>query len=1178
MKMSTAVLTLLFLAGSAGAYTPSFDSAEIRKTGHEINVRYGPGKKYRADLSVFPKEYAECVQVSVCRGALEIDTRELFRKSGRGTVLMRFSGLSVRNLVREPSASTNRMSWYIEGTAGAPVELFYEGGDTGKDGKIKHYWRSKMGVCKGGPQVLTFDQVLPKGIRHLFGRIDLKGPGVFRIIRITCEPHDVKSKLDPKRNYLWNGGAERGLYGIFANGPEFALPNGTPAGWKPGILIDKKNFRSGHFSFCFPRDGGRERIYFNPVPFENGRSLCFRAWLKAEKKCRVTMAFFLANGAAYEKNVEVGENWSCHDLSIPVWGEKPNGVRRYGSLNPNSVYGAFGYVYPHFNLPKGITVWADDMSCHAGTLSGGFVPDHGFAVSGGLDRNSHLYHPGETLFATLEIRNPAKTEQKGTLCWTLTDYFGRIRSQGSDTVSVKSGALLKKEFTLPLPGDWIGPMNLRFEVNGTPVGFYLGVLPRKALPLNQRIGVNYSWGNYRRSAEFLSLFGIGAVRLWANDDRKPYRGYDAVEAFHKAGFYNMMCLSDHPEIDSFLPHDPTSWAEKVSEYAKRFRGQIDLYEILNEPNIRAGRRKNPDPAKYGEITPALQAKYIDVLRSAIKKNDPSAKIGGPGTCGTSPSWPVSVLAAGAGKNLDVITEHCYRDIPECPDYEPDIQSLFRAVRQYNSSWPIESSEAGYCIMSTFPDHQRIPDSAREQAEKALRLMLIGFANGVDKFYHFSFGFRSQGSAYNMTLMGTPANRFHPLPAPILFALRGAAERLGNKSKNIGRVRLGSDFRCYLFERGDARVAVLWKWNGKPERISPVFGADKPKIFDLFGNEIPSGTFSVGSAPCYLESTLPADAFKKQLAALPLARISVPASLQTAILDRNHFEVRVKNLTGSSFSGTVESNAEKQAFKDLNAESERVFRFRMDSPIGLKTQTRQISLAIPAFEFKQTRKIPLRGIFAAWTPKPIQIDGNLSDWPAKSEAIPLTVKTYLSKATQEDRNLTADCRFAWDDTRLYLAVTVNKSLYRESPTKSTGAMFASDSVQFAFDPLRNAEVSSSRYADDDFEYTIGRINRKTLVYRHAASSGSYDSLEKSLGITEEVQAAIVPQNGKTVYEMAFSRRALSPFRLEPGAAMRVNVLLNLGNAKGRAGFLELTDGIGSVPKRPGLFLDFILEKK
>ena len=67
MKMSTAVLTLLFLAGSAGAYTPSFDSAEIRKTGHEINVRYGPGKNigpsfpsFRRNMrSVFKFLYAE---------------------------------------------------------------------------------------------------------------------------------------------------------------------------------------------------------------------------------------------------------------------------------------------------------------------------------------------------------------------------------------------------------------------------------------------------------------------------------------------------------------------------------------------------------------------------------------------------------------------------------------------------------------------------------------------------------------------------------------------------------------------------------------------------------------------------------------------------------------------------------------------------------------------------------------------------------------------------------------------------------------------------------------------------------------------------------------------------------------------------------------------------------------
>ncbi|MPN36765.1 hypothetical protein SDC9_184276 [bioreactor metagenome] len=57
-------------------------------------------------------------------------------------------------------------------------------------------------------------------------------------------------------------------------------------------------------------------------------------------------------------------------------------------------------------------------------------------------------------------------------------------------------------------------------------------------------------------------------------------------------------------------------------------------------------------------------------------------------------------------------------------------------------------------------------------------------------------------------------------------------------------------------------------------------------------------------------------------------------------------------------------------------------------------------------------------------------------------------------------------------------------------------------------------------------------------------------------------------------MAFPRRAISPFRLEPGAAMRINILLNVGNEKGRAGYVELTQGIGSA-KHPGLFMDLII---
>ena len=40
-------------------------------------------------------------------------------------------------------------------------------------------------------------------------------------------------------------------------------------------------------------------------------------------------------------------------------------------------------------------------------------------------------------------------------------------------------------------------------------------------------------------------------------------------------------------------------------------------------------------------------------------------------------------------------------------------------------------------------------------------------------------------------------------------------------------------------------------------------------------------------------------------------------------------------------------------------------------------------------------------------------------------------------------------------------------------------------------------------------------------------------------------------------------------------MRVNILVNIGNRKGRAGYLQLTPGIGEAPKRPGLFMDLVL---
>ncbi|MPN26033.1 hypothetical protein SDC9_173455 [bioreactor metagenome] len=95
--------------------------------------------------------------------------------------------------------------------------------------------------------------------------------------------------------------------------------------------------------------------------------------------------------------------------------------------------------------------------------------------------------------------------------------------------------------------------------------------------------------------------------------------------------------------------------------------------------------------------------------------------------------------------------------------------------------------------------------------------------------------------------------------------------------------------------------------------------------------------------------------------------------------------------------------------------------------------------------------------------------------------------------------------------------------------------------------------------------------------HCAAAARHDSVDKSLGVVPHVRSAIRTANGKTVYELAFPRLLVSPFRLQPDSAMRFNVIVNVNDGKERVGWLELTPGIGQQPKRPGLFTDLVLLK-
>ena len=65
------------------------------------------------------------------------------------------------------------------------------------------------------------------------------------------------------------------------------------------------------------------------------------------------------------------------------------------------------------------------------------------------------------------------------------------------------------------------------------------------------------------------------------------------------------------------------------------------------------------------------------IAECVKANDPGVPIAGPGCCGTNAAYISNYLQKGAAGEVQVITEHPYRFLPEQPDYADDLAALVK---------------------------------------------------------------------------------------------------------------------------------------------------------------------------------------------------------------------------------------------------------------------------------------------------------------------------------------------------------------------------------------------------------------------------------------------------------------------------------------------------------------------
>ncbi|XHR27177.1 MAG: sugar-binding protein [Chthoniobacteraceae bacterium] len=1085
--------------------------------------------------------------------------------------------------------SAKKLTAHFKVTADRPArgKVYIEGMAAGK-----HFYKAQEVQIGDQPAELCFSTRSVDAMEKVWVRFDAYSPAVYRISGADLQVAP-ENEVDAGKNWIVNGGAEQGWYGIGMTSMEQKGMGGKIYTNKECIIteygtwtLDRSVFHGGRTSF--KSDGAVGRLFFNPVPYVPGRPACFSVWMKAQKPgAKVDLSFFLGSGIAYIKSVTVSAEWRKYEVQIPNWGEPAPGITRLGNVVSGEA-SVFEKVSPIIDA-SGV-VWVDDASYSVAEVST-FRDDSTLWLRGKLDKATHNYRCSEPVTAEVQIENPTSQPRQVTLSFTSTDFFGRQVGSGEiGTFTIAPGEI--KPVQVPVKWTLLGPGNVAVIARDQTTGsqyrhvFYLGRTDSPG-PKLDRMGLDCrTQQNMEALVPYLDEFRIGSVRLWSDykEAQGRFLGVENVPILKKAGLYTLVSVGfDQPLL--LAARDLQPWQAFLKRNFAPVAGLIDCYEILNEPNIWGGKSKNPDPLKYEEMSPEAYVRTLHAAAEAIRGIDPQSKFGGPTTCHTDVSFTGHVLALGAGKYLDLVTEHPYRLLPELPDYETDLVDLRRTLRtEGGRELPMAASECGFNNTAMLVDDE-IEETMRHSAELSIRNMLIGFANGTERYIQFQSSLWPEGTGWHVFLAGNPDNECKAIPNPVLYAMRALADRLG-AARVAGRIKVGADCRCYVFERGDSRIVCLWKWNGKPLVLNLKSAVEDGIVYDLMGNPMEATAATVGEAPLYIETSLSFDALQKAVSGLDFGNGEQSLTANVKVLDTHRFVMDVTNRTSTPVSGVVEmfgpngDPVQKQPFQQLGAEESVPLTFDAPQPIGTRDQSVAIRITTAGSQRSQTHDYHLRAMLCPAVSKPLTIDGDLSDWPSQDPVVlsgPNAVKRDPRLWTDADKAIRAEVRTAWDDNYLYVAVAVVKNGFHPN-APSASSLYNGDSLQIAFDPLKNASIDKKSYDDDDFEYCLGLFEGAPCVYRICASSSVYDSLQKSLGVLNgnEVKLAVKPLPGKTVYEMAFSRAAISPLRLAAGNSMRWDILANLNNGKSRMGWLELTPGIGAS-KYPAAFMDLFLVK-
>lgn len=364
-----------------------------------------------------------------------------------------------------------------------------------------------------------------------------------------------------------------------------------------------------------------------------------------------------------------------------------------------------------------------------------------------------------------------------------------------------------------------------------------------------------------------------ATRLHSGPDA-PYQWapFDRVVREERTAGIHVLGLLDYSNTwgypnHGWMPHSniarlSADFARYAYAVARHYRGQIDVWQVWNEPNLGMFWRPAPNPEDY--------ARLVHAAYRAIKRANPRARVVLAGLSGVDLDFLRRIAAR--TRDFDIISVHPYRNEPESR-----LLQQVRTLQQWHR--PIWFSEVGWaagqgCGLCT---------DEGAQARYLVRFYALSAAAGVQRIFWYDLRDDSNPASSPEAHFGLLRHNLSGKPAFAAYAflsrlLRGATFVHADLAGSRGLYALHFDLRT-------GPLTMLWTTGGVDQTITFPWETHGAQAFGLDGT--PEGDVAVQSGqaswavpgdgtPVYVMSSSPYTPFRLPGALLhprprPLAR-------------------------------------------------------------------------------------------------------------------------------------------------------------------------------------------------------------------------------------------------------------------------------------------------------------------